>query len=713
MNLKRHLSAALLFAGGTLAILRADDWPGTFQAALPRPTANPLNSVVFDGGAFHALGQWGTHLSSTDGVAWTVEAPASTDDLSGYAELGQVRVITGVTHFDRAAEGWAGVILTSMDSGTTWLRQVLATGQDFKVQSLDGQFIGTGRTSSPRKANIYRSIDGVNWVQANLPAEVTNLDNTVLGEIVYAAGKYVVTGGVILDAPAFALTSTDGIAWDYHEISGDRPLIQLAYGGGVFVAADTPAGRDVATSIDGVTWTTSSDSRNRHRIVYANGNFLSLGTDASSPSPLDLKLFKSPDGVNWSTVALTEPVLPFYLESGNGVVVSAGGEGMLFTSTTGEDWTWRAGPARPPRRPELLLFGGGNFVVTSSLSDPPMISPDGLNWNQAAFGDETSLLYGAAHGTGGYAAIGTGPGPVSFPPRIVHSTDGNTWSSVEVPAGVTELNEIVFGGDENQETFLILAASDDDPVILTSTDGQLWSDNTPTSGPFAEVTPNGVLAGDGSLLLLAANSLGTKVVLSSANGLHWSLSPITPPATSEGLIFRNDRYFAADVSPGWLHVSDDGIQWQTTKLPPDTRVRDISFGFGLYLAAAWGPNAGTVLFSEDAWNWRELPGLDGRVWQGIAYANKGFNLLSRGGAILRLDLSTVRSRLAGQRLAGGTMNFNLLSQPGEQVQLYQSPDLGSWNPMRTINVVEEVTPISEPASASPGGRFWKAEPVTD
>lgn len=713
MNLKRHFSAALLFAGGTLAILRADDWPGTFQAALPRPTANPLTSVVFAGGAFHALGQWGTHLSSTDGVVWTVEAPPSTDELSGYAELGQVRVITGVTHFDRAAEGWAGVILTSIDSGATWLRQVLATGQDFKVQSLGGQLIGTGRTSSPRKAKIYRSADGVNWVQANLPAEVTNLVNTIMGDIVYAAGKYVVTGGVILDAPAFALTSSDGIDWDYHEISGNRPLIQLAYGGGVFVAADSPTGRNVATSADGVTWTTSSDTRNRRRIVYADGNFLSLGTGVSGPFPFDLKLFKSPDGLNWSTVALTEPALPFYIESGNGVVVSAGGEGMLFTSATGEDWTWRAGPVRPRRRPESILFGGGNFVVTSSLGNPPMVSPDGLNWAQAIFGDETSLLYGAAHGSGGYVAIGTGPGPVSFPPRIVHSTDGNTWSTVEVPFGVTQLGAVVFGGDVGQETFLILGDKGDEAAILTSSSGQLWTDSTPTSGPFAEVTPGKVLAGDDSLLLLATDPLGAKVVLSSANGLQWSTSPITPPATSDGLIFRNDRYFAPDVVPGWLHVSEDGIQWQATRLPPDTRIRDISYGFGLYLAVAEGSNTWTVLFSEDAWRWRELPGLDGRVWQGIAYGNTGFNLLSRGGGILRLDLSTVRSRLAGQDLAGGMMNFNLLSQPGEQVQLFQSPDLSTWNPVRTIDVVEQVTPVSEPAPASGGSSFWKAELVAD
>lgn len=713
MNGKLTTTIASFWAGLGIIAVNADGWPGEFEGVVPTPTANLLNAVAFEGGAFHALGNLGTHLASTDGANWSVEPLPGSDDLWSYAELGDTRVISGLLHNPNSSEPLTGSLITSTDGGITWHRQVLDEGTYIFGQSVNGKFLGTGyaNTRMPdQRAAVFSSPDGVVWSEVQLPTEYASLTQPYLTKIVYGNGTYVAAGYAHPDSSTytpFAISSSDGSNWNLSSIAGDKPVTSIAFGNQTFVTIGGFAGTTVATSSDGIDWNVANDSNIRRSIIFAAGSFYARSLDSNSTN-----IFQSIDGLAWTTNTLTESI-PINLGFGGGTFVAVGDEGAIFSSSDAQSWTWQVGAVQPPSQPEALHFGGGQFVVTDSLGQAPLVSSDGTNWNYSTFSGDVPRLFGIANGGGTYVAIGKAAD--SSAPVIANSGDAQTWTTIVPPTGVAKLNGIVYGGSAGQEKFVILAAGNvDQPLILTSGDGQIWNDSTPVTSPFVDVRAIGLFASEESLFLQTTNQADETVMLESSDGMTWTGHPANPPTTANTPIFCNGMFFAGDTTiPGILQRSTDALQWTTTQVPAGAIVKGVAYGFGLYVGIADSPPApGSVLVSEDALHWRELAGLDDRVWQGVAYGNHGFNLLSRGGGILRLDLSDIHSRLAAGNLEGGTMSFNLLSQPGDQIQLYQSTDLDSWNPIRVIDVTGEVTPVTESTPQDTAYSFWKVEPVS-
>ncbi len=138
--------------------------------------------------------------------------------------------------------------VTASDTGLT------AVGRQCPTTDL-GQFVGSSGMCRPL---VWTSATGETWTRidpkvAGHPGDVTS--------IAAVAGMVVAVGGSTGDAPArYTLRSTDGVTWQWAEVSGLPRLDAITATGGGFAASSHDAGHvDVWTSVDGRAWRTVPD----------------------------------------------------------------------------------------------------------------------------------------------------------------------------------------------------------------------------------------------------------------------------------------------------------------------------------------------------------------------------------------------------------------------------------------------------------------------
>ena len=189
-------------------------------------TTNSLQGVASDGSQWVAVGSSGTILSSPDGVAWTSQTSGTSQSLRGVASDGSQWV----------AVGSSGTILSSPD-GVAWTSQTSGTSQSLRGVASDGsQWVAVGNSGT-----ILTSPDGVAWTSQTSGTSQTLFGVASDGSQWVAVGS----GGTIL-------TSPDGVAWTSQTSGLSFNILGVASDGSQFVAA----GNGMATSLDGITWTT-------------------------------------------------------------------------------------------------------------------------------------------------------------------------------------------------------------------------------------------------------------------------------------------------------------------------------------------------------------------------------------------------------------------------------------------------------------------------
>lgn len=192
---------------------------------------NPaLRSVTHVGGTFFAVGDAGTILSGTDGIAWTARTSGTTSSLNG--------VTYGGTY---VAVGDGGTILTSAD-GATWTSHVSGTGNLRRVSSIGITYVAVGDGGA-----VSTSVDsGATWAAQTLsgsPNLVGVAANSQLATLDSNGLPFTTTSMaansqfVAVDSSGNAYTSSDGITWSGAISTGAANLNALASSGFGYVAA--------------------------------------------------------------------------------------------------------------------------------------------------------------------------------------------------------------------------------------------------------------------------------------------------------------------------------------------------------------------------------------------------------------------------------------------------------------------------------------------
>ncbi|MDD5762905.1 MAG: hypothetical protein PHP88_10425 [bacterium] len=267
------------------------------------------------------------------------------------------------------------------------------------------------------------------WIPfADTVSSPATLNRVAQGDGIVLAGG---TSGEIL-------SSTDGISWTSRSsgnISGN--IAMLAFGDNTFLAMTSSFSSTFypgswtnrffgATSDNVDDWTARGTIGTvgvpLAGIAFGGGTFVAVG---------DNNAFYSLDnGANWSPGTISGVSYPYDVAYGNGrFVAPAAVSDNVAVSTDGISWTTVAVGLIPPDTLRKIGFGGGRFLLTTSIGDV-YTSADGVSWLQRTrfadiSGSDTSVVR-VAYGAGAFLIVTESPTQVFF------SVDsGDTWIALD------------------------------------------------------------------------------------------------------------------------------------------------------------------------------------------------------------------------------------------------------------------------------------------
>ena len=220
------------------------DYPDYYGAILTSPdgatwdardaaTTNPLKGVTWGDDQFVTVGEWGTLLTSPDGVTWAPQASGTTKSISDVT-WGDDRYVAVGIYCDEGS-GCSGFILTSSD-GVEWNLQDPATAdvREYQLRGVtwgDGLFLVVGGRydvlAGTTEGVFLTSTDGLNWSvrTAVLPG--------FLYSVTWGADRFVAVG-----SRGTIASSQDGVTWTDESVAEDTWMwfTDVVWSGERFVA---------------------------------------------------------------------------------------------------------------------------------------------------------------------------------------------------------------------------------------------------------------------------------------------------------------------------------------------------------------------------------------------------------------------------------------------------------------------------------------------
>lgn len=315
---------------------------------------------------------------------------------------------------------------------------------------------------------------------------------------------------------------------------------------GLFCAVAWNGTTKVATSPDGINWTTRTipgSSANWESICWSPGLHLFVAVANSAAAPDDLALvMTSPDGINWTRRTPSNTALPWYdvcwsAELGIFVAVCSSiyTTTSVMTSPDGINWTLRTTPVANYWMSicwaaSIGLFCAvaynGNFVNTDKI----MTSPDGINWTIRTSATKNELTAVCWSPELNLFVIIDDYSELGIPNHVQTSPDGINWTA-RTSAGDQYDNGTWFEWwnicwSKEQGVFVAVASYGPgaNDAVMTSPDGINWTIRTANSNKgWADVVWSPQL---GKFVAVGSSRDGTL----NHNVMTWDF-PITIPVT--------------------------------------------------------------------------------------------------------------------------------------------------------------------------------------
>lgn len=293
---------------------------------------NWLWAATWVSGLYCAAGDFGTIMTSGNGVDWTLEYVPQTVTNTTFLGIG----------------GNTNLLLAAGDSGTILLSPNMLTN----VVVTNDTTVSTQTLSSL----------GIFWY--DLPSKVTT--NTLQGVAVLSNSLYVITG-----SKGTIITSPDGSNWT-QRVSGSANVLSSVtdWPGGLVAVGDNGT---ILTSSNGITWTrrTVSTTNWLYRVRWLNGSLVVVGQNGA--------LWTSQNGVNWTsrnsgtTMFLNDTA---FIQD---TWFAIGVKGIVLTSTNLSAWTDRGtitkkalyGAATDSK--QMVMVGVEGLIIRSQVV--PLDSP--------------------------------------------------------------------------------------------------------------------------------------------------------------------------------------------------------------------------------------------------------------------------------------------------------------------------------------------------
>ena len=668
--------------GGTSIFTSAD---GATWTSRTTSYIGNLQSVVWNGSAFYAVGNNGGYYTSSDGITWTLNQDATYSTFFSVAFVNSKTIAFGGGS-SSAAVILAGAARAEVLTSGTWAYVVSASiAPNPRTIAYNGtnQYIAVG--SSGR---ILSSTDGANWT-----AQLSGTNSTSFDKVQYLNGNYLAMGGGLL-------TSSNGTTWTTRSVGGATQNA-AAFGASVYVVVGTGgsvySSPDLATwtsrsaggnilndvifansifvavgasgavysSPDGITWTLqSAGSSNFNRVIYANSLFVLVGSNST--------IYTSSNGTTWTLAtsgALSASALNDVAWNGS-VFCAVGDNGTIGTSPDGTTWTVRTAPAANALT--SISWSGSQFVVTSTTNSDIFVSTNGFTWKSVPTRFSGNFLYSTYLG-GRFLAIGSN--------KIATSTNGTTWTPASntqfTSLGQSTTNNVAF---TNSRFFLLGTGTSTN--MATSTNGITWTTYTLFNPPSPIALISAIWNGT-SYYLVGGNGN----YFTSTDAITWTGNLDASASTFYAVSVINSRTIAFGNNASVILAGATRAEvLQTTNWAYQVSVqsapnpRSIAYnGTNQYVAVG---AAGTILSSAD-----------GQSWVG-----------RYSGAVINLDKV--------QYLNG---NYLAMGSSGYGSNLYTSSNGTSWTPQIAGSVAFNAAAFGASVYVVVGsnGAIWSSSNLVD
>lgn len=442
-------------------------------------------------------------------------------------------------------------IAYSVNNGTSWATTNL---QDSKT--LEDIVYGSDKWVTVSSANSSGS--RISW-SPNLTTwnEVSNFDtnksisNIELKSIAYGNSKYLAVG--MEDKSWKILNNTPSASWK-----------SIVFGNNIFVAIANDGNKRLATSTDGITWTSRDILGNNslwESIAFGNNIFIAVASynpDIPSANLLGI----SSDGINWTTVTVNQNKWKsIAFNSGAFVAVSSDGTDRVMKSTdNGQTWQYIT--------VELnewvsITSGNGNFIAVANkgVNNKRVIRSidGGTTWNSIEVPDEkwSSITFGA----GIFMAIENDINDANYTSKnLLKSIDGGmTWErKTDLPtAGWINIYYA-------NATFIAIAFN----KIAISNDGVTWEERTLSFGIWLSMAfgKNTFVSVSLDQKIITDYTETVKTIYST-DGIVWLSNTIVENKNWIKIKYLKDYFFALNTDNEVYYSADGLTNWKKIIFP--------------------------------------------------------------------------------------------------------------------------------------------------
>ena len=575
-------AVALLCATSVCDAVAADHAGDRWFWSTPTPQGNTLQAVASNGTVDVTVGDRGTIVTRHHGNAWVWRRQTTRAYLRDVA-YGHGRFV---------AVGWGGVVVTSTD-GIAWSLQQLDESLRLSEIATDGQrYVATVDDGD----TVVTSEDGIAWIPRDVGAMSVRLI-----DVIWAGDRFIALGrdGATFSASVFE--SVDGTTWISHAVGTNMTADGLAFNGTTLlvVGRDSIANLVCAyTSTDRVQWqSTPIPVDDPHHVLGIAGMFVSVGYRGGAVPSV---VFRSRNGTVWTGTATKHQGEINGATWTGSEYIAVGEDGLIATSTQGTDWQLQQ-QAEQTNLYTVRWLGDEFFAI--GYLGASMRSSNGIDWTPAVIGDPFASWGGVARAN---TSVGERTVVVGYAGAVRVSADREHWNPSQMtPApGNIYMNDVAFGGGKfvavgdlgtiytspdgdawtwrptatvtalntvvyNGSMFVAVGYDLWGGVILSSPDGIAWTVRYSTTDPALHGPRDVVWTGDAFVAAVAS------VAMASADGITWTTIEYGVPWSSIlKLAWDGERILGVGFEV-YTAKSDGGL-WTRMPDPPQHFLQGIA-----------------------------------------------------------------------------------------------------------------------------------------